>query len=590
MLRGRGAARSSATEHLPNIAGSCFLDRSLVVAALALASSAALAQAPARPDAGQLLEQQREPLRLPPPRSADVLPKPPDPKPALPVNPQLRVTVKAFTFSGNTIFSDAFLQPLLQEYIGRQLNFDDLNEAATKIRAFHRERGYFLTQAYLPEQTIRDGVVQIGIIEGRIGEIEIVRRPATRLREGLLAGIVGAHWQQGAVITETGLEKPLLLINDLPTAAVTSEIRPSRTLGAADLRVNVDEGANLATGFVDLDNHGNRFTGQYRYGAQLNLNNPLTLADQASFRGFRTDEEMWFAKLSYLVPLWYYGTRVGVSYSEFSYQLAKEFESLEAQGEGEVSSVFAFHPVLRTRNSNIILQLAYEDKHLLDEVLSASSREERTIESVKAGVVGDFRDTIFSGGLNSYAVTFTHGDLRLAPAALAAADVAATGRNTQGTFRKLNIDLRRLQRITDTVNLLLAFTSQQANKNLASAEKLSIGGPNGVRAYPVGEAAGDSARILQTELRFRLPGLKFFGGDVIASGHLDMGWVELNHVAFPNELENTRSFGGLGFGISLGNEGDFVVRATASDRIGEPATSDPLKRHPRVWAQAIKWF
>jgi hemolysin activation/secretion protein len=572
MLRGRGAAAST------------------VVAALAFASSVAFAQVPPRPDAGQILEQQREPLRLPPPRPSDVLPKPPDPKPALPVDPQLRVTVKAFTFTGNTIFSEAFLQPIVQEYIGKQLNFDDLNEAATKVRAFHRERGYFLTQAYLPEQTIRDGVVQIGIIEGRIGEIEIVRRPATRLREGLLAGIVGAHWQQGDVITETGLEKPLLLINDLPTAAVTSEIRPSRTLGAADLRVNVDQGVGLFSGYVDLDNHGNRFTGQYRYGLNLNLNNPLTLADQASFRAFRTDEDMWFGKLTYLVPVWYYGTRVGASYSKFDYRLAKDFEALGAQGQGEVSSLFLFHPVIRTRNSNIILQAAYEDKYLLDEVLTANSREERTIESVRAGVVGDFRDTLFGGGLNSYSVTFTHGDLRLSPPALAAADAAATGRNTAGTFRKLNIDLRRLQRITDTVNLLLAFTSQQANQNLASAEKLSIGGPNGVRAYPVGEAAGDSARILQTELRFRLPGMRFFGGDVIVSGHLDAGWSELNHVPFPNEAENTRSFGGLGFGVSMGNEGDFVIRATASDRIGEPATSDPVHKHPRVWAQAIKWF
>jgi len=373
------------------------MGKPFVVAVLALASSAALAQV--RPDAGQVLEQTREPLRLPPPREADVLPRPPDPKPALPVQPQLRVKVTSFIFTGNTIFADAFLQPLVEEYIGRELTFDDLIEAATKVRAFHRERGYFLAQAYLPEQAIRDGVVQIGIIEGRIGEIEIVRRPATRLREGLLAGIVSSHWKQGQIITETGLEKPLLLINDLPTAAVTSEIRPSRTLGAADLRVTVDEGVGLANGFVDFDNHGNRFTGEYRYGASLNINNPLTLADQASFRGFRTDEDMWFARLSYLVPVWYYGTRVGVSYSEFAYNLAKDFESLQADGEGEVSSLFAFHPVLRTRNSNVILQFAYEDKRLLDQVLSTNTIEQRAIDAVKAGVVGDFRDGVFGGGL-----------------------------------------------------------------------------------------------------------------------------------------------------------------------------------------------
>ncbi|MGQ0546975.1 MAG: ShlB/FhaC/HecB family hemolysin secretion/activation protein [Betaproteobacteria bacterium] len=560
-----------------------------MVAVLALASSAAIAQV--RPDAGRVLEQTREPLRLPPPREADVLPRPPEPKPALPAQPQLRVTVKAFTFTGNTIFSDAFLQSVVAEYVGRQLDFDDLTEAALKVRAFHRERGYFLTQAYLPEQTIRDGVVQIGIIEGRIGEIEIVRRPATRLREGLLAGIVGSHWRQGQIITETGLEKPLLLINDLPTAAVTSEIRPSRTLGAADLRVNVDQGVSWFNGFVDLDNHGNRFTGENRLGASLNLNNPLTLGDQASFRGFRTDEDMWFTRLSYLVPVWYYGTRVGVSYSEFAYELAKDFAALEATGEGEVGSLFAFHPVYRTRNANVILQFAYEDKRLFDQVATTSTIEERSIDSVKAGVVGDFRDGIFGGGLNSYAVTLTQGDLRLETPALAAADVGATGRRPQGRFRKMNLDLRRLQRISDAVNLLVAFSGQEASKNLASAEKISLGGPNGVRAYPVGEATGDTGMILQTELRYRVPGFKFGGvGDVTLSAHFDHGWVKINQIVLPSDGENERSFSGYGVGVSIGNEGDFIVRVTASERNGELPTSDPTVRHPRLWGQLVKWF
>ena len=64
-------------------------------ATFVLACSVALAQG-ARPDAGQVLQQTREPLRLPPPREADVLPQPPEPKPALPVQPQLRVKVTSF--------------------------------------------------------------------------------------------------------------------------------------------------------------------------------------------------------------------------------------------------------------------------------------------------------------------------------------------------------------------------------------------------------------------------------------------------------------------------------------------------------------
>ena len=51
-------------------------------------------------------------------------------------------------------------------------------------------------QAYLPQQTIRNGRVEIGIIEGRVGQVELDRRPDTHFAETLLAGILGAHLSQ----------------------------------------------------------------------------------------------------------------------------------------------------------------------------------------------------------------------------------------------------------------------------------------------------------------------------------------------------------------------------------------------------------
>jgi len=67
--------------------------------------------------------------------------------------------------------------------------------------------------------------------------------------------------------------------------------------------------------------------------------------------------------------------------------------------------------------------------------------------------------------------------------------------------------------------------------------------------------------------------------------------VKINQIQLPTDGDNERSFGGVGFGISLGNEGDFILRATASDRTsGELPTSDPAMRHPRVWLQAVKWI
>src|SRR6185436_11720714 len=168
--------------------------RPIVVAVLSFSCAVAIAQQ--APDAGQLLQQQREPLRLPPPQD-DVRPRPPEPRPALPVSPTLKVRVTQFTFSGNTLYSDQELAEVVKEFIGKELDFEGLNDAATKVRAYHRSRGYFLAQAYLPQQAIRNGSVEIAVIEGRVGHIELQRRPATRLAEWLLAGILNAHLKSG---------------------------------------------------------------------------------------------------------------------------------------------------------------------------------------------------------------------------------------------------------------------------------------------------------------------------------------------------------------------------------------------------------
>ena len=560
-----------------------------VLAAMALmcAGAPALAQI-VKPDAGNLLEQQRQPLRLPAP-SPDVRPRAPEPRPVLPMQPQLRVKVAQFTFTGNTIYAEAELRTAVQEYIGQELDFDGLNEAATKVRAYYRERGYFLAQAYLPQQAIRAGSVQIGIIEGRVGEVELDRGPNSRLSTRLLAGIIGAHLQQGDVITETGLERPLLLINDLPTAQVISEIRPSRTVGAADLRVNVDKGASEVDGYVDADNHGSRFTGEYRFGGNINVNNPTGWGDQLAFRGFMSDG-MWYARFAYLVPVTYYGTRLGISYTEFDYKLGKQFAASGTNGEGEVASVYAFHPVVRTRNTNVILQASWEEKWLTDKVDSTGSIELRDVETLKFGAVGDWRDGYFSGGLNAFSATYTRGTVGIDPSGTAAADAA--GHKTAGVFHKFNLEARRLQRLTENANLLIAYVGQKASKNLTSSEKLSLGGPNGVRAYPTGEAAGDSAHLLQLEARYIWPGFKLFEGDFTLFGFYDTGRVKLFEEPLVADLEKYRSISGYGAGASLGKEGSFSVRVSVAFRYGKelPQTDLGGQADPRVWFQAIKWF
>jgi len=572
--------------------------------AAAVALTSGLAHAQARPDAGQILQQQTKEPAGAPPKPSDLLPRSEPVRPALNAAPGLKVTPKQFRISGNTVFTEEELAIAAKEFLGKEQDINGLNDAATAVRAYYRTRGYFLAQAYLPRQQIRDGVVEIAVIEGRIGKLEVNVKPGTRISEDLIRGVLEAHLREGDLITETGLEKPLLLVNDLPNAIVTSEIRPSKTVGAADLRINLEQAEDLVNGFVDFDNAGSRFTGEFRLGVSMNVNSPFQLGDQFSVRVIATEERFLLRRFGYTLPVGPWGTRIGASYIDFDYRLGKDFSTpieqggqgdLRAHGYGTSASIFAFHPFIRTRNVNLIGQYAIEDKRLFDRVDSLNDNTDTYIYNHKLGVVGDFRDGILGGGLNAFSILITEGSVRIGQDAKRTADLGAGGRKTSGPFAKYNYEFRRLQRVDENTSILLSLVGQKASKNLASAERFSLGGASGVRAYPVGEAAGDEGHILTAEYRYIMPGLKVKGADLTLMGFYDQGHirVEKDFVTGDQQRNGVHivNLSGAGVGLSLGKDGDFLLRATAAWRTdSEAPVADRVKRIPRVWFQAIRWF
>jgi len=562
----------------------------LGAAAVCLAFFSAFSYAQQRPDAGTVIQEMKKPaLPLP---GGDVLPRRPEPRPALGA-PGLKLVVNGFRISGNTIYAEPVLLATIQEFVGKEQTIDGLNDAATKVRAYYRERGYFLSQAYLPQQEIKGGVVEIAVIEARIGKVAVNFKEGTRYSERLVRGIVNAHLKEGDLVTETGLETPLLLLNDFPNAIVTSEIKPSATVGAADLSVNVSDSGGLVSGQAGFDNFGNRFTGAYRGSFSLTLNSPMAIGDQLAFSAITTDEQMGIYRAAYTVPFLYWGTRLSASYTSFHYQLGKaEFHPLQAHGVGGIASLSAFHPFIRTRGGNLIGQFIYTEKRLDDRVDTQQFRiENRKVLTSQIGLVGDLRDGIFGGGLNAFTVAITEGNVLISPANILATDQGPQGLQTAGRFAKQTFDFRRLQKITDNTNLLLSLAGQMASKNLTSAEKFSLGGVNGVRAYPTSEALGDTGWVFQGEMRYLVPGFKLVGGDLTVSGFYDQGWVQVNENNFLNSATNNRRISGYGLGASLGKDGDFLLALTAAWRNeNETPLSDTAQRIPRVWVQGIKWF
>lgn len=495
----------------------------------------------------------------------------------------VRIVVNTLRLQGAVLFPEAELLAVAGFRAGTELSLADLQRMAASISEHYHRHGYFVAQAYLPAQDIRDGTVTIAVSEGRLGRVQLRSEAnvSERVAASALAGLA-----PGDVLATAPVERGLLLLSDLPGVDVKSTLVPGASVGTSDLIVDVTPGRRV-TGSIDADNGGNRFTGTYRAGATVNLNEPLGLGDVASLRLLTSGEGLKYARLSYQLQAGV--AQVGVAYSHLDYQLGKEFSSLDAHGTADIASVYGRYPVLRSRNENLYAQLAFDAKRFDDRVDAIPSATRRNSRVLMASMFGDHRDAFFGGGADSYFLTWGTGELEIETPAALALD-AATAR-TDGHFDKLSFGATRLQRLgSGPFSLFAGVNGQLASRNLDVSEKMELGGMSGVRAYPEGEAYADEGYLVTVEGRMDLPPLPAaIPGRMQLVAFADSGHVTLNRDPWLAG-DNHRTLSGAGVGINWGDLGNFLVRAYYARALGnEPALSAP-DRSGRFWLQLVKYL
>ena len=494
----------------------------------------------------------------------------------------VRVLVKALKITGARTFSPEELIAIARFTPGSELTLADLQVMAARITDHYRKQGYFVARAYLPAQSIADNVVTIVVSEGVLGQVTL--RNQTNLSDGLAHRLLDGL-DSGDPITLAPLENRLLLLSDLPGVKVTSTLVPGMLPGSSDLIVDVAPGQRV-TGSIDADNAGNPYTGEVRVGATVNLNNPLGLGDVASLRVLTSGSGLQYGRASYQLQLG--RATAGVAYSKLEYELGEQFESLGAHGSADVASVYGVYPLIRSRDSNLYAGLTYDHRSFEDIIDVIPSTTDKKADVWTGNLYGSHQDGFGGGGVSAFFLSFSAGDLDIETPAALVAD-AATAR-TNGSYNKLWLNATRLQRVTDRVSLHASFTGQLASKNLDPSEKFVLGGMDGIRAYPQGEAFGDEGYLMSLEARLLLAGLsEHVPGQVHLLGFVDAGNVTINKDPW-FAGDNERSLSGTGVGATWVDPGNFAIRTYYAHKLGnEDAISAPDKSG-RFWIQAIKYF
>ncbi|MEO8935675.1 MAG: ShlB/FhaC/HecB family hemolysin secretion/activation protein [Burkholderiaceae bacterium] len=506
----------------------------------------------------------------------------PEAAPAAPESDQVKIVVKSLRVTGQTVYSEDALIAVMGFTPGSEMTLGELRAMASKLSDFYHRNGYFVAQAYLPAQDINNGAVTIAVLEGRYGRVTL--RNQTNLSDRL-ANLVLGDLGDGNAIAIAPLETRLLLLSDIPGVNVQSTLVPGTAVGTSDLLVDITPGPRVS-GSVDADNAGNRYTGYYRLGATVYLNDLTGYGDLLSLRALTSTDGLNYGRAAWQAQV--DRARFGVAYSALDYRLGREFASLEANGTAKVASVYGSYALIRSRSTNLSAQLAYDHRRFEDKVDSTASVTDKRANVWTASIGGDHRDALFGGGASSYSAAWTHGNLEIPSAGARAAD--ATTVRTAGQYDKLGVNAMRLQGVTETFSMYAAVTAQYASKNLDISEKIGLGGVDAVRAYPSGEAYGDNGYVLNIEARQTLP--RYFDwlpGQMQAIAFLDNGMVRLNRDAYAPGV-NHRTLSGAGLGINWIDVNDFVVRGYWAHKLGDAASSSAPDRKNRFWLQVSKFF
>jgi len=512
------------------------------------------------PDAGRTLQELAPPATSLPKVSPRIDIPAPTAAPSAPGG--ATVQVQSVRFTGNTRFSSQELQNAIGDVRGQSYDLAGLRGLAEQVSKYYRQQGYPFARAFIPPQADAGGLLHIQIIEGQYGKVSAKGDEALQADAERFLGSL----QPDAVIESSSLERATLVLSDQPGIKIAPVIRPGQEVGTADLEVDVTRDKRYE-GDVGLDNHGNYYSGQARARAGLTVNSPFMLGDQINARLLYTQEKLWLGSVAYSAPIGVSGLRANLGYAQTDYTLGNGFEGNE--GIARVSSAGFTYPFVRSQATNVSASAAWQYKKLYNSYGYGTFTEKYFSTTVPLGLSFDHRDSLAGGGVTYGTVSWTHGSLHKDDSV------------RSGSFSKANMDLVRLQALPGNWTLFLRFSGQLANKNLDSSEAMFLGGPAGVRAYPVGEASGDEGWLAQVEIRYRM-------GDFSPYAFYDHGRVKVNarpsQVVLPSP-DLTRAGAGVGLRFQRGPwniDGAVAWRTNG----GEPTSDTHSDPRPRIWLTA----
>lgn len=479
---------------------------------------------------------------------------------------------------------------VLDSHIGSSLTLGELNQMVRDAVVAYRRSDLPVVDVLVPEQEITSGVLQLVIIEGRLGDVLV--EGASQLEGRALASQI--RTERGEVIRESDLTEDLAWINKHPTRQVDLIFSPGTNYGETDVILRSQAYKELQAYFA-YENSGTEALGESRAIFGTSWTGPL-----------------------------FFGLD-----SILSYQFTTSFDDSDASLYGH-SGVFASYLPWRHQ---LTLLGAFVDSNAVIRSggASTSSGGENKQASGRYGIplpnIGrlahelefgfDFKSSnsnlVFGGtqvfDTTSEIVQYSLGYNIVAPDQTGVWRVDSEVVNSPGNATSMNTDaifmtqrtgasssytygrvlIEREQSLPNDWSLLGRLQGQASSDNLLASETLGAGGYDTVRGFEQRIARGDSGVVGSLELRTPTVYPSTFAGfDNIRDGAFGLLFWDAASLSSANPLpgEVDRTLGSVGFGFRYQKEDWFTLRVDYGFQVSEEGFQDNESGRWHVGARA----
>ena len=394
---------------------------------------------------------------------------------------------------------------LLKPYVGQCLGVSQLNDLLKAITDYYLGKGRVTSRAYLPQQDLSTGHLQVLVVEGKLEALRSAEGSTVTERELAMA----FPGKVGEALNLREIEQLVDQLNRLPSKQAQMELTPGKQVGGSDVVVkNTAQKPWRAS--LSRNNDGQKSTGEQQWGAGLEWDSPLGLGDQLILRGGHdaiSDHQKTSKNtmLYYNVPWGWWN--FSYTYSESDYRTFGVTDDFKYKQDGDnqnhqlrAERVIHRDDVSKT-SVNVGLAHLRTNNYILDVRTAPSSNR---LSELQLGVNHGRR----------IGTAFVNLDLGMQNGiglldAQSQEERDAFGRRQPNSrYRKYTATVSYLQPFSlwgESFSFSSLATGQRSEDPLFSPQRMSLGGSASVRGFKDQLLTGDSGGYWRNEVRWARP-------------------------------------------------------------------------------------